>query len=172
MPLVFRLFFAFKDTASPTITTVISVAANILLNYLFVALLAAGPLSDFFRQAFGLSATGDIGVLGLALAYSLANVLQFMLLAFLLYRKNAKLVRTAEIIGSFLKTAIAGVFMAIAVYLLIGVMPHVGLSQEMFSLAVSSLVAAAVYLVSTLLLKSPEIISIKQVLEKKWSKIN
>ena len=172
MPLMFRLFFAFKDTASPTITTVISVVVNILLNYLFVALLAAGPFSDFFRHFFGLSAAGDIGVLGLALAYSLANALQFGLLALLLYRKNAKLVRTAEIIGSFLKTAIAGVFMAIAVYLVIGAMPHAGLLPEMISLAVSSFVATAVYLVSTLLLKSPEIIAIKQVLEKKWNKTN
>ena len=62
--------------------------------------------------------------------------------------------------------------MAIAVYLLIGALPHAGLLQEMISLAITSFAAAVVYLVSTLLLKSPEIIAIKQVLEKKWNKTN
>ena len=172
MPLMFRLFFALRDTATPTITTVASVAANIFFNYWFVAIFAAGPAEDLARRIFGLEGSGDIGVLGLALAYGLANALQFAMLVFLLYRKNAALVRTGEIAVSFFKTVAAGIFMSVTVYLVIGAMPRHDLWQELLVLAVSSTAGVAVYVLATVLLKSPEIIAIKQALEKKWNKTN
>jgi putative peptidoglycan lipid II flippase len=166
MPLMFRLFFALRDTATPTLTTVFSVAFNVVCNYLFVVMLGAGAVSDFFRQVFGLQAAGDISVLGLALAYGLANALQFAMLAFLLYRKDAALVRTREITVSFLKTVVAGIFMSVAVYLVIGALPRAGMLQELLTLVFISLVAGATYILATMLLKSPEIFA----LEKKWNK--
>jgi len=88
MPVVFRLFFSTRDTASPTWSTVISVAVNITLNYVFVALLASGPLAGLFSRIFGLEGIADISVLGLALAYSMANMLQLAILVYLVGRKK------------------------------------------------------------------------------------
>lgn len=48
MPLLFRLFFATRDTASPTWSTIISVTVNIVLNYAFVQALTSGPFADFY----------------------------------------------------------------------------------------------------------------------------
>jgi len=167
MPLMFRLFFALRDTASPTWTTVISVAANIVMNFWFVGALKTGVFAAAARNIFGLQGIADISVLGLALAYGVANALQFALLAFLLYRKNAGLVRAGEIAASFLKTLAAGIFMAVAVYLLIGVMPLATPIQLFFGLAVAGIFGVAVYALATLLLRSPEIISVKNMLFKR-----
>lgn len=168
-PVLFRLFFSLRDTATPTITTVVSVAANVALNYLFVAAFAGGLPADFARQAFGLPGAGNIGVLGLSLAYSAANALQFALLVFFIYKKDSRLVMTREIAVSLLKSAVAGIFMAVAVYLVIGALPWSGIFQELFALALASATGGAVYLAISSLLGSPEIIIVKEILSKKWN---
>ncbi|MFA6376630.1 MAG: murein biosynthesis integral membrane protein MurJ, partial [Candidatus Paceibacterota bacterium] len=104
MPVMFRLFFSLRDTVTPTSTTVVSVIANIFMNLLFVDALKSGIWADAARRVFGLQGIADISVLGLALAYGVANALQFTLLVFLFYRKNPELARTKEIVLSFLKT--------------------------------------------------------------------
>ena len=169
MPVMFRLFFSLRDTVTPTSTTVASVAANIFMNLLFVEAFKSGILADAARRIFGLQGVGDISVLGLALAYGVANALQFALLVILLYRKNPGLARTKEIILSFLKTLAAGIFMAVAVYLVIGALPRSGIFQELFALALASATGGAVYLAISSLLGSPEIIIVKEILSKKWN---
>jgi hypothetical protein len=148
---------------------VVSVAANVALNYLFVAAFAGGLPADFARQAFGLPGAGNIGVLGLSLAYSAANALQFALLVFFIYKKDSRLVMTREIAVSLLKSAVAGIFMAVAVYLVIGALPRSGIFQELFALALASATGGAVYLAISSLLGSPEIIIVKEILSKKWN---
>jgi hypothetical protein len=76
-------------------------------------------------------------------------------------------VRAGEIAASFLKTLAAGIFMAVAVYLLIGVMPLATPIQLFFGLAVAGIFGVAVYALATLLLRSPEIISVKNMLFKR-----
>lgn len=172
MPLIFRLFFSMQDTATPTITTVVSVLVNIILNYWLVAILAGGELAHAVRGIFGLSDVTDIGVLGLALAYGLANAFQFAMLVLLLYRKDAALVRTAEIIGSLAKTIFAGIFMAVAVYLVSAVMFVDGIPQKLAAIAAVSAAGAAVYGLVTLLMGSPEAMAVKQAIANKWNRIN
>jgi len=170
MPVMFRLFFSLRDTATPTLTTVFSVAANIAMNLWFVAALKSGAAADAARSVFGLRGIADVSVLGLALAYSAANALQFALLVFLFYRKNAVLARTKEILVSFLKTMAAGIFMAVAVYLLIGALPKSSPAQEFLNLAVAGIAGVLIYLLATLLLRAPEIVSIITFLQSKWNK--
>jgi len=173
MPVIFRLFFSVRDTVSPTITTVLAVAANIYMNYLFVGMLASqGFLTSLARKIFDLHQVVDVSVLGLALAYSAANALQFVMLWFLFYRKNATLARGKEIIVSFIKTLVAGILAAIAVYLMIGGLPQATMAQIFLSLALAGVAGAVIYFLATTLLGSPEIISFKEILLTKWNRPN
>jgi putative peptidoglycan lipid II flippase len=171
MPVMFRLFFSARDTVSPTLSTVVSVAANIYMNFLFVGIFAgSGFLANAARQFFGLGAVPDISVLGLALAYSAANVLQFVILWFLLCRKDAALVRAKEIAVSFLKTLAAGFLAAAAVYFMIGALPQATAAQLFLSLALAGIAGAAVYFSATMLLRSSEMIYFKDILLEKWNR--
>ncbi len=173
MPVMFRLFFSLRDTASPTLTTVVSVAANILMNYWFVGLLLEkNGLSAFIRSVFDLRAVGDIAVLGLPLAYVVANALQFALLWFLLSRKKIPLTQIKEIVSSFFKSSAAGIFMAVAVYSTIGMLARDQFGGDLLALALGGIIAAAAYFGATALLRSPEIVIVARLLEKKWNKIN
>jgi len=73
IPLVFRAFFAFQDTKTPTIIAVIAMVLNIALSLGFVRLLHS--------------------VIGLPLAFSIDSILQFALLLFFLNKKIKKLSR-------------------------------------------------------------------------------
>lgn len=170
MPLIFRLFFALRDTATPTWTTVISVVANIGMNLFFVDILKSGSWGVIFRDFFGLQGAGDISVLGLAIAYSLANILQFVLLVFLLEYKQPGLMRAKEVVQSFLKSAAAGIFMAIGVYFVIDVLWRPGFIQELTALAAALIAGGAIYILATILMKSEEAILVKLQIERKWSK--
>ena len=134
MPVMFRLFFAMKDTATPTWSTIISVAANIGLNFWLVARLE---------------------VYGLALAYGLANGLQFLILWVLLWRKNKEVILINEIAISLIKSVGAGILAVIAVYLTVSALPSA--SYPFWTLAAGGLAGAAAYLLAAWILKSPEI---------------
>jgi peptidoglycan biosynthesis protein MviN/MurJ (putative lipid II flippase) len=172
MPVIFRLFFSMRDTATPTLTTVVSVFANIVLNYWLVAALAAGPLARMIRSIFDLGGVADIGVLGLSLAYSLANALQFVMLLILLYRKDAAVMRASEIIGSLAKTVLAGIFMAVAVYFVSAAMPVAGTLPALAAIAAASTAGMAVYGTITLLTGSAEALAVKQAIANKWNRTN
>ena len=172
MPVMFRLFFALRDTASPTLTTAISVIANIAMNYWFVGELKEAGFAQAVRAVFDLRGVADVSVLGLPLAYVAANALQFAILWFLIFRKNADLTRAKEIAASFFKSLAAGIFMAVAVYLVIGTMPPAHRANDFLVLIVAAGTAAAVYFPATALLRSPEIIAAVQLLKRKWNKID
>ncbi|UMX47617.1 MAG: murein biosynthesis integral membrane protein MurJ [Candidatus Nealsonbacteria bacterium DGGOD1a] len=138
MPALFRLFFAMKDTASPTWSTVVSVAANIAMSFWFVFWFA--PWAR---------------ILGLALAYGIANLLQFAILWFLLRRKNRVPVLAREICFSLFKSIGAGIFMALALYLTMEALPFsVG---PLSTLLAGGAVGGAVYLAAAWLFRTPEI---------------
>lgn len=73
IPLLARAFFAFQNTKTPTLIALASVCLNIVLSFLFVYL-----LSD----------RGDMAILGLPLAFTLAVIFQFMLLLFFLLKSR------------------------------------------------------------------------------------
>jgi len=168
MPAIFRLFFSLRDTATPTLTTVFSVLVNVVLNYVFVAMLAEGELASWARRIFALGGAVDIGVMGLALAFGVANALQFAMLALFLYRKDPALVRLKEIASSFLIAAGAGILMALAVYLVSGLTGRGGFVWQVAGIIASSAVGGIVYLSATLLMGSPEAIGLKQTLLRRF----
>lgn len=88
IPLIFRAFFAFQDTKTPTIIAVIAMLLNIVLSFGFVWLLSfPNVFQNSMVRFFSLQGVDNIAVIGLPLAFSIDSVLQFLLLTFFLFRK-------------------------------------------------------------------------------------
>ncbi len=93
MPLVFRAFFAFQDTKTPTLIAVGAMILNIGLCLGFVRLLSFPNFFQIFMvRFFSLQGIKDISVIGLPLAFSVDSILQLILLMIFLSKKiNAKI---------------------------------------------------------------------------------
>lgn len=91
IPLLARAFFSWQDTKTPTLIAIFSVAFNIILAFSFIRILSfSNFFSNFLTEFFNLQAVSDISVIALPLAFSLAAILQFLLL-FIFFRKRTKL---------------------------------------------------------------------------------
>lgn len=89
IPLIFRAFFAFQDTKTPTFLSIFAVLFNIILSLIFVFLLSReNHFQAFLRTIFNLQGITNIKVLGLPLAFSLSSIFQFLLLFLFLRRKE------------------------------------------------------------------------------------
>jgi len=178
MPLIFRLFFALKDSLSPTISTIISVIVNIAFNFGLVALLQqGGRLEIVLRRFFGLSEVNDISALGLALAYSLATIVQFAVLIYFLRRKNRHLVAFHLFGASFAKILVAGIIMFTAVAGAVWLMPAPSVWQTaLIELAAGAIIGILVFWAAAGILRIPELAAVKQVVLQqflqKWKKNN
>ncbi len=91
IPLIFRAFFASKDTKTPTLIAISAIIVNVILSFYFVWLLDFSNLfQNFIIQIMALQAIENIQVLGLPLAFSLAGIFQFVLLMIFLDKKFKK----------------------------------------------------------------------------------
>lgn len=162
IPLLFRAFFAFQDTKTPTLITILTVLMNIFLSFYLTGLLKyENPFQQFLKNAFSLQNISDISVLGLSLACSATFAFQAFLLMVFLYRKIGDF-HLKEILKSFLKILFSGVVMALAVLLAVKFV-----SGAIFQILVAVLVGAPIYLVLTHFFKSPEIGILKSSILKK-----
>jgi len=128
-----------------------------------VQALTSGPFADFLRHVFGLASLTSISVLGLALAYSVANILQFTILIYLIKRKKNIPLSFRLLIKSFIKSFVASIFMAVGVYFINHTLPQKNLITLFINLALSSLSGIAIYIFATIVLKSPETFFIKKI---------
>jgi len=176
--LISKTFYAAQDTKTPAFISCITVIINAFLALLFVWFLR-------FQNIFSISVENilklrdiDISIIGLALAFSLAGVFQFILLLFFLQRKFPDL-KFKEILASLEKVFIATILMAISAYVvlysydsifsntLLNTHTVIGLLIQAFS---SCFISFLVFLATTLLLKSPELIMILSSLQNKFGK--
>lgn len=167
IPLLLRAFFSFQDTKTPTLITIFAMFLNIAFSFYLVSLPAtAGFYPDLMKNLFSLRDTQGISLLGLPLAFSLASIFQFVLLMLFLYKRIGDL-RLREISGSFLKIAFSCALMAFAaraVLYLVQPVFNTGTFVGVFLEASAvSLAGLAMYLLSSVVLGSPEI---KFILER------
>ena len=117
IPFLTRTFFSFQDTKTPTLISLVSVSTNISLSFLLVWLLNySTPFHDFFQNTLKLQGLENMGVVALPLAFSIAAILQFILLLFFLYKKIGDF-GIKKFLNSLKKIIIASIFMGIVVYL-------------------------------------------------------
>ncbi len=152
LPLQVRSFFALHDSRTPFFIGLFSVATNLILAWNF---------------------SGRLGVIGLALAFSLSNIINMILLWVFLKKKIGDL-DEKKIGFSVLKFLIAALVMAIFTqgmkYLaepVFGTRTFIGILLQG---ALAGLVGLLIYVLVLFWFKSEELASLINGLKKRWSK--
>ena len=161
IPFLVRVFYSFQDTKNPLVVSLISMALNVGFCFLFVFLLGFSNLfQEFIINALKLQGIQDISVVGLPLALSISGIFQLFLLLFFLRKKTTDF-RANEILQSFGKILIASVLMAIFTYFslffIAGFLNTTTFAGILIQTITACLAASAVYILISVLLKSPEI---------------
>jgi putative peptidoglycan lipid II flippase len=168
-----KTFYAAHNTKIPAIISGATVVFNITLSLLLVFLIRVSPaFSLFITKTLRLGGVGNVGVIGLALAYAITAILESSLLLYFFYKKFPKLKKAKEISSSLYKIAIASVIMVVVTF---GIRQLLGSFVSLqtfwgifFQLIVSGCVGIATYAISAHLLKSPETKTIKNSFLKKF----
>ena len=167
-----KSFYATHNTKIPAIISGFTVALNITLSIFFVWLIRYSTgfylfLQDFFR----LSGVVNLGIIGLALAYSIAAVLEVSLLIYMFCKKFPNL-KIKELSDSLYKILIASALMAIITFLTRQLLGSLVSLQTFwgifFQLAACGIIGVGVYAGITYFLKSPESKTITDSFIKKF----
>ena len=161
IPLLIRGFYAFHNSLTPFILGLISSLLNIILSLILIK-----PFS-FFNSNF------NLGVSGLALAFSISTILNFILLWIGLRIKTGTL-DEKQIIWSIFKISIATLAMAIITqFMKFGIEPYFG-TRTFIGIFLQGLIAGlvgiAVFIVVGLALKSQEMITFVNSLRRRMFK--
>jgi peptidoglycan biosynthesis protein MviN/MurJ (putative lipid II flippase) len=159
-----KTFYAAHNTKIPAIVSGITVVLNITLSLLLVWLIKFSSGFYLFLQNFlRLGGVANVGVVGLALAYTITAVLEGALLFYLFYKKfliHQPASKIKEIYDSLNKILIASFIMFVLTFLTRQILGSIVSLQTFwgifFQLAVSGIVGVATYAFITHLLKSPE----------------
>lgn len=179
IPLLFRAFFSFKDTKTPTFIAIASMGFSIFLSFFLTKILSAPSqywlgieFQRFLKNTFSLGGSENISVLGLPLAISLAAIFQFILLVFFLKRRIPSF-NLRKILSSFSKILLAATLMAVIIYFLFCFAKPYFYAQTFWrafgQIILVSSVGFAIYLLATFVLGSPESKNIGKFLQKKIS---
>lgn len=118
VPLIIRAFFAFQNTVTPMVISILSIAANVVFSYVFVYYLSYENLfRGFFVEFLRLDGVENIKILALPLALGASAFFQMVFLLICLYKKMGDF-RTKEIFDSTLKVAVSSIVMGTVVYAL------------------------------------------------------
>ncbi|MCX6720672.1 MAG: murein biosynthesis integral membrane protein MurJ [Candidatus Staskawiczbacteria bacterium] len=155
-----KTFYAAHNTKIPAIISGLTVAFNIILSLLLVWLVRFFPEFNFFLQSvLRLGGVANIGVIALALAYTITAVLECALLMYMFSRKFSNL-NSKEIYDSLYKILIASLVMVVVTFIVRQLLGSIVSLQAFwgifFQLIVSGSVGVATYAIVTHLLKSPE----------------
>ena len=150
IPLLARSFYAFEDTKTPMLISVFSIIINIFLA-LFLS-----PL---------------LGVMGLALAFSIANIINMFLLYFVLSTKIIN-INHNKILNSLVKILFNSFLCGLSAYLtlqilsqLVNMKTFIGVFVQGFGAASAGLL---IYLLVSILFKLEEVDIVKRFLLKFW----
>ncbi|TSC84758.1 MAG: virulence factor [Parcubacteria group bacterium Gr01-1014_13] len=150
IPVVARAFYAMANTKTPFVVGVISELVSII-----AALIMMKPL----------------GVAGLALAFSIGSILNFVILAFVLRTTLGK-IDGEKIFSSFLRIILAAIPMALAIQFVKYPLAEIFDQTRFFGILgqglVASVIGLAIYLLICYLLKVPELVQIKNSLTRRW----
>ena len=155
-----KTFYAAHNTKIPAVISGLTVAFNIALSLLLVWLVRFFPGFNFFLQnLLRLGGVENIGVIALALAYTITAVLECSLLLYMFYKEFPKL-GVREIYRSLYKILIASLIMVVLTFIARQLLGSVISLQTfwgiLFQLVVSGTVGVLSYAVATHFLKSSE----------------
>lgn len=173
IPFLYRAFFSFQDTKTPTSIAISSIILNIILTLSFVHFLKFQNIFPlFFMNLLKLKDISEISVIGLPLAFSFAAIFQFILLLIFLYKKIGDF-GIKEIFFSFKKIVLASIFLIIFTYLSLYFLANLVNTHTVFGLLIQTIFAflsgISFYILITFFLKSPELRTLKSSILKQFS---
>ena len=156
-----KTFYASHNTVIPAVISVATVIFNIILSLILIWLIKfSASFSLFIQVFFRLEGVENMGIVALALAFSVTAILECFLLLYMLYKKFPNL-KIKEISDSLQKIIIASATTAVLTFL---VRQWLGSSVSLqtfwgvfLQLVLSGTVGVAVYIIAAYILKSPEI---------------
>ena len=111
LPLLVRAFYAIENTITPFIIVFISTIINVILTYTLIDL----PVPAIFHEYLQCE---TLGVLGLALAYSIGSIIQMVLLWIVLRRKVLiKKTKSYKVFKFIIQNIFASIFLGLGVQL-------------------------------------------------------
>ncbi|NTU69623.1 murein biosynthesis integral membrane protein MurJ [bacterium] len=162
LPLLVRAFYALKDTKTPFIASVVAVIVNIIGSLFIPQLLANYVIPNSGGLTFS--------VVGLALSFSLASIMNMLILLFFLHSRLGDLEDSKTII-SLIKITVSSIVMVFAVQVIKYLAsPIIDPKHPVFGFVMQTLVViaggAAAYLLTSFVLKSEEIHGVKDILNR------
>lgn len=170
-PLISKSFYALYDTKTPAIINTSAIILNVILSFYFVYLFKTSFwFGKIFTKFLSLENISRLDILGLPLAFIVAGLLNLIILI-LVFSKKTKFFRGSEIWHSFLRIALASLFMAGIVYNIIYYMGTAVDMQTFAGVFTQGLVAGVsgiiIYLVLCYALGSREIRTLVKLLKSK-----
>ncbi len=150
IPILARSFYAWEDTKTPMFVSLFSIALNIILSFLFAK---------------------NLGVVGLALAFSISSVLNMILLYILLHRKSKDL-DDQTIFFSTIKISLISFVAGVATYLALQYLSKLVDMQTFLGILIQGLGAGLcgllIYLILAIVFKLEEVTLVSKLLKKLW----
>jgi putative peptidoglycan lipid II flippase len=161
IPLLIRGFYAFHNSMTPFILGLVSAVINIILSLVLI------------KPFVFLGYNFDLGVSGLALAFSISSILNFALLWIGLRIRTGSL-DEKNVLWSVFKISVATLAMAIVTqFMKFGIEPYFG-TETFIGIFLQGLIAGlvgiAVFIVAGLVLKSQEMITFVNSMKKRMFK--
>ena len=152
--LISKTFYAFQNTRIPATVTLVTVALNVALCYVFVQLMSFNNLfQELVIRLLDLEKIPQNSVIGLPLALVVSGIFQLIVLLVLLRKKIGKF----EILESVIKILASTVLLALACYFVrqlvagyVDMNSYMGIFVQAF---LASIAGTAVYFLFTYLLK-------------------
>ena len=111
-----RAFYARHDTKTPLVISLMTIAFNIFASLFFVYWLRHSPgLKFWLARSLSLEGLGSIEVIGLALAFTLSNLLNWILLLGVLASQQTDDF-SEKLLKNSLKTIVASIVMTVAIF--------------------------------------------------------
>jgi len=159
-PLISRAFYAFHNTKTPVLISLISIGLNIVFAFFLVwSLSYPNIFSIFFSNILKLGGIKEIAILGLPLAFSLAEIFNFVVLLNL-FAKKINWWQPKYILKSFLRIASATLLMSFVTYSLLYILNLFLDTHTFVGIALQGILAAVggiiIYCLTMFLFGSPE----------------
>lgn len=172
--LVSKTFYAAHNTKIPALISLATIIMTTGLSFLFVWLLGfANVFSSFIESFLKLEGLESIRIIGLALAFSLTGILQFILLLTFLCKKFGDL-KLQKIWQSFQKIFLATILMIISTYLVLYLANNLVDTHTLVGLFIQTILAGLlgflIYLGLTAFLKSPELLTVFDSFKRRFKK--
>jgi putative peptidoglycan lipid II flippase len=176
VPLLARAFYALKNTLIPVIVSIVSVTVNVTATYAGIWWLDAskGGGNAYMRIPLNLYGVDDVRVLALPLAFSLASVVQVVLLIIILRHRHGRIGGTG-LLRAFLKFAAAAALCAFAaIQVLVRTESFIDLTRfkgVFLHAALATVAGLAAYFAVLKILHSEELDSFAGVFRRKMMRV-